>query len=170
MKIFAFVLPCFVLFAFISAFIKKVNIYDAFISGVNDAIALLLSIFPYICAVLIMNELAIQSGLWNLLCKLLKPLFSLFKIPPELTKLILLKPLSGSGSLAILSDIYKNYGVDSYISRCASCIFSSSETVFYIGALYFSKCKNKKLTTAIITCLLSNFASCIFACFICRFL
>ncbi len=170
MKVFAFILPCFVLFAFISAFLKKVNVYDAFICGINDAIALLLSIFPYICAVLIMNELALKSGLWDLVCKLLNPIFSFFNLPTELTKLILIKPLSGSGSLAILSDIYKAYGVDSYIARCASCIFSSSETVFYIGALYFSKCKNKKLTTAIITCLLSNFASCIFACFICRFL
>ena len=122
MKILNFILPCFILFAFIMAFIKKINVYDAFICAINDAIALLLSIFPYICAVLIMNELAIASGLWNLLTKLFSPIFSFFKVPTELTNLILIKPLSGSGSLAILSDIYKTYGVDGYISRCASCI------------------------------------------------
>ena len=170
MKIFAFIIPCFILFAFLMAFIKKINVYDAFICAINDAIALLLSIFPYLCTVLIMNELAIASGLWNLLSKLFNPVFSFFKVPSELTNLILIKPLSGSGSLAILGDIYKTYGVDSYISRCASCIFSSSETIFYIGAIYFSQCKNKKITTAIITCLISNALSSVFACFICRFL
>lgn len=170
MKAFSFLLPIFILFAFFVAFIKKVNVYEAFISGVNEAIALLLSIFPYVCAVLIMNELAIKSGLWDLVCNLLNPLFSALNVPTQLTNLILIKPLSGSGSIAILSDIYKTYGADSYISKCASCIFSSSETVFYIGALYFSKCKNKKMTTAICVCLISNFLSCIFACLICKFL
>jgi spore maturation protein SpmB len=57
MSVSVYILPAFVLIAFILAFIKKVNVYDAFISGVNDATALLLIIFPYICAVLIMSEL-----------------------------------------------------------------------------------------------------------------
>ncbi len=165
-----YLLPLFILLAFFVAFFKKVNVYDAFISGVNGVIPLLLSIFPYVCAVLVMSELFEVSGLSNLTVKLLSPLFDFLKIPSELTKLILIKPLSGSGSLALLSEIYQTHGADSYIGRCASCIFSLSETVFYISAVYFSSCKKKKLNDVIIICLISTFLSCIFACAICRVL
>lgn len=170
MKVFSFVLPAFVLTVFLVGFLKKINLYNAFISGVNQVIPLLLSIFPYLCAVLIMNELAIKSGLWNYLCVLFRPFFSFFGVPLELTSLIIIKPLSGSGSLAMLNEIYMANGADSYISRCASCIFSSSEAIFYIGAVYFSKCKNKNMGVAILTCVITNILSCIFACLICKFL
>jgi spore maturation protein B len=169
MSVSIYILPAFVLIAFILAFIKKVNVYDAFISGVNDATALLLIIFPYICAVLIMSELFEASGLSFVLTKALSPLLKPLGIPPELTKLILIKPLSGNGSLALLTEIYSTHGADSYLGKCASCIFSCSETVFYVSAIYFSQCKNKSARLAIIISLIACFLSCIFACFLCRF-
>lgn len=170
MNLSVYLLPAFILIAFLVAIFKKVNVYDAFVSGVNGVIPLLLSIFPYVCTVLIASELFSKSGLSEIVNKALSPLFNALKIPPELTQLILIKPLSGSGSLAILSQIYSAHGADSYIGRCASCIFGLSETVFYLGAVYFSTCKNKRFTDAIIICLITNFISCIFACFICRVL
>jgi spore maturation protein B len=169
MSVSIYILPAFVLIAFVLAFIKKVNVYDAFISGVNDAISLLLTIFPYICAVLIMSELFEASGLSLALTKALSPLLKPLGIPPELTKLILIKPLSGNGSLALLTEIYSTHGADSYLGKCASCIFSCSETVFYVSAIYFSQCKNKSARLAIIISLIACFLSCIFACFLCRF-
>ena len=170
MNLSVLVLPLVIFIAFTFAFIKKVGVYDCFISGVNEVIPLLLSIFPYVCTVLIMSELCEVSGLTDLLCKLLKPLLTILKIPPELTKLIIIKPLSGSGSLALLSEIYSSYGAESYIAKCASCIFGSSETVFYIGTIYFSTCKSKDIRSAIVISLIANFLTCIFACFICRIL
>ena len=168
MNISVYLLPAFILIAFCVAFFKKINLYESFVSGVNEAIGLLFSIFPYICAVLIMSELFEASGLSFYLTKLLTPLFNFLQIPPELTKLILIKPLSGSGSIALLSDIYAEHGADSYIGKCASCIFGCSETVFYISAIYLSQCKNKNARLAIAISLIACFLSCIFACFLCK--
>ena len=165
-----YLIPAFILIAFLVAYFKKVKVYDAFVSGINEVIPLLLSIFPYLCAVLIMSELFEVSGVSDIVTKWLKPLFNLIGVPSELTKLILIKPLSGSGSLALLSHLYETYGADGYIGKCASCIFSSSETVFYISSVYFCACKNKNAKSAIIISLIACFLSCIFACFICRLL
>jgi spore maturation protein B len=85
-------------------------------------------------------------------------------VPEEITKLILLKPFSGSGSLALLTDIYKTYGVNSYISIVASAVYGSSETIFYVSAVYMAKCKNKKVTKGIIISLIATFISTILSC------
>ena len=96
------------------------------------------------------------------------PFFRLIGIPKELTELIIIRPLSGSGSLALLEELYQTYGVDSYVSRCASVIIGSSETVFYIAAVYFSTTKVKKLRSAIPIALIATFIGTIFACLFCR--
>ena len=147
--------------------IKKVRPYDAFTDGVKSAIPFAVSIFPYLASIFIMTELFEASGLSSVVSKFISPVFGLFGIPKELTKLVLIKPFSGSGSLAVLSEIYTAYGVDSYLSRCASVIYGSSETVFYVAAVYFAGAKTKKLTTPIIISLVTSFISCAFACFIC---
>ncbi|MBR2384376.1 MAG: spore maturation protein, partial [Clostridia bacterium] len=96
------------------------------------------------------------------------PFFNLLGIPTELTKLVLIKPFSGSGSLALVSEIFSTYGVDSYIARSACVIYGSSETVFYIAAVYFAGAKTKKLLVPILISLIASFFSCVFACFICK--
>lgn len=170
MTIFVFLIPSLILFVFIYAAVKKINVFQAFVIGIKNALILIYDVFPYVCAVTIMSELAYKSGVYELIGKLFAPILTVFGIPKELFPLIILKPFSGSGSLALLSDIYKTYGVDGYISKCASAIFGSSETVFYISAIYFSACKEKRLKKAICISLVSIFISCVFACFICRFL
>ena len=99
---------------------------------------------------------------------LLSPMWSFLGIPPELGPLILIKPFSGSGSLAVLSEVYATHGADSYVGRCASVIFGSSETVFYVSAVYFSACKNKRLLLPIIISLIAALMSAILACLVCR--
>lgn len=167
---FSYLLPAVLIAIVLFGSFKRVKPYDAFTRGAKEAIPLCVMIFPYLIAIFILAELFRASGLSDFLTKLLSPVFDFIGIPPELTELVLLKPFSGSGSLALLSDIYKSYGADSYIARCASCIFGSSETVFYIAAVYFSSVKQKKLTKAIIISLAASFTSCIFACFICHIL
>ena len=110
------------------------------------------------------------SGLGAKLAKWLSPVFTFTGIPEEIAPLVLVKPLSGSGSIAVLSDILERYGVDSYISRCACVVYGSSETVFYIGAVYFAGLKRKKFNAALIISLFSFLSSVIFACFLCRIL
>ncbi|MBR1677672.1 MAG: spore maturation protein [Clostridia bacterium] len=169
MKYFALIIPVMLIALMVYAAIKKNAAYDSFAEGAAKAIPLVVSVFPYVATITIMTELFQQSGVSAFMTKAIAPIAEFLGIPSELTPLVLIKPFSGSGSLAILSDVYKTYGVDSYISRCASVIFGSSETIFYISAVYFSKVKKKRLIKPIIISLASTFISIIFACFICKF-
>lgn len=163
----AYLTPILFIIIFLFAFFKKVKPYDTFTDGVKSAIPFAVKIFPYLTSIFVLTELFEVSGLSDLVCSLVSPVFKFFGIPNELTKLVLIKPFSGSGSLAILSDIYTKYGVDSYLARSASAIYGSSETVFYIAGVYFAGAKTKKLLTPIIISLIASFCSCVFACFIC---
>lgn len=168
MNAYSYVLPIFTIFTLVCGIIKKVDLYEGFADGVRQTISLLTGIFPYLAAVLVMTEVVKVSGVGNAVTAALSPFFSRLGIPEELTGLILIKPFSGSGSLAILSEVFQKYGADSYISRCAACIFGSSETTFYVSAVYFSACKKKKAGAAIIISLVSAFISAILACFLCK--
>ena len=149
---------------------KKVKLFDCFTDGVKGAIPLVTSIFPYIATVAMLSKLFEVSGMESTLSKWLSPLFSLTGIPTEITPLLLVKPLSGSGAIAVLSDILTKYGVDSYIARCACVAYGSSETIFYIGAVYFATLQRKKLSLALGIAVFSYLLSVVLCCFLCRFI
>ena len=87
-----------------------------------------------------------------------------------MTEIILLVPLSGNGTIALLDGIFQKYGADSYIARCAAVIAGGSETIFYICAVYFSACKVKKLRYAIPVSLFCTLLGALIACALCRFM
>jgi spore maturation protein B len=162
-----YLIPLLFLFTFLFATVKKVKLYPAFLDGAKKGIPLAVSVFPYLVSIFILTNLFEISGLSAFFLKILAPVFNFFGIPKELCSLVLIKPFSGSGALATLSNIFTTYGVDSYISRCACVIYGSSETVFYIGAVYFAGLKRKKLSLAILFCLLSYILSTLLCCFLC---
>ena len=169
MKYTALIIPLLFLILFIYALFRRVKLYDCFTEGVKGAVPLVVSLFPYLVSILILSELFEQSGLSARLTQALSPLFSFLGIPPEIGKLVLLKPFSGSGSTALLSEILSAYGADSYIARCACVAYGSSETVFFISAVYFAGSR-KNLTKPVLIALFSNFASLILGCLFCRIL
>lgn len=150
------------------AALKRVNVFAAFSRGAGEAVKFVLTLIPLLACTFIMCELFERSHLSDALSNLLAPAFNLLGVPPELSKLILIKPFSGSGSLAYLTKIIGEYGADSYISRCACVLYGSSETVFYISVIYFAKCKNKRRLLPIIIILCATFISTIVACLLCR--
>ena len=164
----AYIIPTLVIALFIFAAIKRVKIYDAFIVGAKKAIPLVISIFPYLAAVFMMCKVFDESGLNGALIDLLTPFYSFFGVPKEVVGLTLLKPFSGSGSLALLSDVLNAFGADSYIGRLACVIFSSSETTFYVCGVYLTKTKFSNAAPAIAISLVANFISAVFAAFICK--
>ena len=170
MKAPLYIIPILIIVLFIGCKIKKIDVYSGFSQGAKKAIPLLTSLFCYICAVIFMTEIFKSSGLSDKFEMILAPVLAKIGIPEELTSLIVLKPFSANASLAVLTDIYSSYGIDSYLSRVASCIYFSSETIFYVSAVYFARCKNKKVLLPIIICLLSFFCSVELACLICRFI
>lgn len=169
MKYAALIIPLLFAALFVYALIRKVRLYDCFTEGVKGAIPLVVSLFPYLVSVLILSELFEQSGLSARLTQGLAPVFRFLGIPPEIGKLVLLKPFSGSGSTALLSEILSAYGADSYIARCACVAYGSSETVFFISAVYFAGSR-KNLTKPVLIALFSNYASLILGCLFCRIL
>ena len=164
----ALIIPVIFIAVFIFSAIKKVNIYQSFTEGIEEAFKFTVSLLPCLAAIFMMCELFEVSHLSDLMTKWLSPVFGFLGIPPELTKLVLIKPFSGSGSLAYLNGIIETYGADSYIARCACVCFGSSETVFYISAVYFAGLKVKKLALPIICVLVATLVSTILACIICR--
>ena len=164
----ALLVPSIFLASFIFALFKKVRVYDSFTAGMKGAIPLITSIFPYIASVTMLSLLLQVSGLERKMTEWLSPVFSFFGVPEEIAPLVFVKPLSGSGSIAVLSEILNRYGVDSYIARCACVAYGSSETIFYIGAVYFAGIKRKRLTLALVISLLSYFLSLLLCCALCR--
>ena len=164
----ALIIPLIFLGSFVYALFKKVKVYDSFTKGVKGAIPLILSVFPYVAAVTMLCKLLEVSGLEKTLTEWISPLFSFTGIPTEISSLVMMKPLSGSGSIAVLTQILERYGVDSYAGRCACVAYGTSDTIFYIGAVYFAGIKRQKLTAALVIALSSYLLAVVFSCFLCR--
>lgn len=147
---------------------KKIPVYSCFTQGIAESCKLVFNIFPFIAAIFIAVELLNISGISDILSKWLEPIFDFFGIPKELAKLIILRPLSGNGSIAMLNEIYLLHGADSHIARCGSIICGCSETIFYITAVYFSTTKITKLRYAIPVSLLSMFVGVVVGCALCK--
>lgn len=165
-----YIIPIVLILLFIYCFVKNVNAYDHFISGARSAVDLCINTFPYLVAIFIAVELFKVSGLNAMIAKAVSPVFNFLGIPTELVDFMVIRPFSGSGSMAMLKELYSNYGADSYVAHCASVIVSATDTVFYIVAVYFSTIKIKKLRATIPLALLSCFIGSLIACFFCRFI
>ncbi|MGN1162734.1 MAG: nucleoside recognition domain-containing protein [Christensenellales bacterium] len=163
-----YIMPALFLFVLVYGKIKKVNCYDNFTVGAKKGLMLGIDIFCYVAAILICVGLLRVSGITSFLVRTLSPVFGAIGMPSEIIELVLLKPFTGSGSIAVLESIIKEYGADSFISRCACVIAGSSETTFYIASIYFSKTSVKKLGYAIPLALACTLVGAIFSCLVCR--
>ncbi|MBQ8909229.1 MAG: spore maturation protein [Clostridia bacterium] len=163
-----YIIPILFIAIFCYAKYKKVPAYDTFVKGAKKSIPLVVDIFPFIATIMIAVALLRASGLTILLANVFSPIFNLLGIPTQLTELVLLRPFTGSGSYALLNDVFLTYGVDSYISRCACTILGCSETIFYVTAVYTSGTKVKKLLYAIPIALICAIVGSVVACLLCR--
>ena len=164
------IVPILVLGLLVYGLIKKINCYRCFIDGSKQAVDLIFTIFPYLVAIFLAIELMKISGLTTIFSAVLSPLFYICGIPTELSELIVIRPFSGSGSLAVLESIYSTYGTDSYIADCASIIIGSTDSIFYIATIYFAGTNTKKLLYAIPVAIICTVFTIIVSCFIARFI
>lgn len=163
-----YIIPVFIILVLAYSLIKKINAYECFVSGARSAVDLCINTFAYLVAIFSVVELLAISGISSFLTKFTAPVFNFLGIPSELTEFLVLRPFTGSGSIAMLSNLFSLYGPDSFIAKCACVIMSCSETTFYVVAVYFSTTKIKKLRYVIPVCLLSAFIGAVVACGICR--
>lgn len=149
---------------------KRAPVYDYFIVGVKDGLKSAVEILPFIIAIFVGIEAMVSSGAMNVLQDLAEPLFSLFGIPKELTSLIILRPVSGSGSMGMLEHVLAAYGPDSFIGRCASVMTGSCETVFYVFAVYFGVTSVKRMRHCLPVGIVGYIAGVIASVMICRYI
>ncbi len=168
MTVSVFVTPVLIILLLVYCAKKKVNCYGTFANGAKGAIGLCLDVLPFLVTIFVAIQLFRISGLAEIVANYLGPIIECIGIPRELTELMIIRPFSGSGSLALAEQIFSTYGPDSYISRCASVIMGSSETIFYVATIYLSQTKAKRLLYAIPVALIATLASSIIACLLCR--
>lgn len=139
------ILPFLVLFIIIYGYKKNIDIYDTFINGVKESFNMIESLFPTFIAMILAINLFIDSGVLNSFINLLKPILNIINIPFSIIPLALIRPISGSASLAYLNNIFENFGPDSFTGILSSVIQSSTDTTLYILTLYFGSIGIKKI-------------------------
>lgn len=164
----AYTIPLLFITVLIIAAVRRKDAYAAFTDGARSTLSLMANVFPYLLTIMMAVEVFKQSGLSYYLSRAASPLMNTLGIPRELTELMLIRPLSGAGALGVLENVFKQYGADSYIGKCASVIYGSSETIFYISTIYFSQSNVKKLSYAIPVALFSTLVGCVIGCSLAR--
>lgn len=130
-------IPALVLFIVVYGAAKKVKIYEAFVEGAKEGFNVGVRIIPYLVAMLVAIGIFRAGGAMEILSTILSPFTKLIGMPAEVMPMAIIRPLSGSGALGVMSEIIKAHGPDSLIGRMVSVLMGSSETTFYVLAVYF---------------------------------
>lgn len=138
--------------------VKKVKVYEVFVEGAKEGFNVAVRIIPYLVAMLAAIGIFRASGAMEILTTVLAPLTSLIGMPPETLPMALMRPLSGSGSLGIMTELMKVHGPDSLIGIMASTMYGSSETTFYVLAVYFGAVNIRNTRHAVPTGLIADVA------------
>ncbi len=136
---------------------EKKNVYDIFLRGAKNGIKIVIKLFPTLLAIFLAINMLRNSGVIDFIINILKPVLLFLNIPIEIMPLALLRPISGTASMAVATDIIKTSGVDSQIGLIAATIMGSTETVFYTIALYTSSINIKKTRFTLVAALIANF-------------
>ncbi len=149
---------------------EKVEVFDTFLNGAKEGIEIVFKMFPTLIGIFLAVGLLRSSGIIELICNLITPLTNLLEIPSQIMPLAILRPISGSASMAVAVDIMKNYGVDTLIGIITSTIMGSTETTFYTIAIYTSSVGIKKTRGILVAALAADIAGIIASVVICRIL
>jgi spore maturation protein B len=140
------------------ALFKKVDVYGEFVEGAKDGFYTAVRIMPFLVGLLFAIGMFRASGAMDVMTDAVRPLFKLVDIPAEILPMAIIRPMSGGGSLAVLGDIVKVHGAESFIARVAGTIYGSAETTFYVLAVYFGAVGIKKTRHAVPAGLIADMA------------
>ena len=163
----ALLLPALTVLVVLIGLRSRVNVYDAFVCGAREGLLTLISIAPYLCAILTATALLRVCGAMDALCRLLSPLFSCVHLPAEIAGVVLLRPFSGSAAMAAVADVMREFGADSRAGFLACVISSAGETVFFTSSLYLGAAGVKRSRYALPVALIAYAAGVIAAGLIC---
>ncbi len=161
-------IPVFLLGIPVYGAIRGVKVYESFVEGAKEGFQVGVRIIPYLVAILVAVGMLRGAGAIDMLARGLDPILRRIGMPAEILPLAIMRPLSGSGSMGIVAELIKAHGPDSFIARLAASAYGSTETTFYVLAVYFGSVGVKKARHAVISGLLADIVSLISAVIICR--
>ena len=147
-------------------FFKKVKVYEVFTDGAKEGFQTAVRIIPYLVAMLVAIGIFRASGAMDILTSILKPVTNLIGMPSETVPMALMRPLSGGGATGVMTDLITTHGPDSLIGRIASVMMGSTETTFYVLAVYFGAISIKKTRHALPAGLIADLVGLLTAVFI----
>jgi spore maturation protein B len=150
--------------------IRKVKVYDVFIDGAKEGFQVAVNIIPFLVGILVAIGMFRGSGAMDLLTEGLRPMLASVNFPPELFPLAVFRSLTGSGSLALTTDLIKTFGPDSLLGRMAGTMYGSSETTFYVLAVYFGAVAVKRTRHAVPAALIGDIVAVIAAVAVCSWM
>lgn len=142
---------------------KRVPVYESFVEGAKEGFQVAVRIIPYLVAILFAIAMFRASGAMDVLARVLSPVLGLIGFPAEVLPMAIIRPLTGSGSAGIVVDMIKQYGEDSIYVKMAAVMFGSTETTFYVIAVYFGAINVKKTRHAVPAGLTADVAAMIIA-------
>lgn len=148
-----YILPLIVLIIILYGIVKRVDLYEAFIEGSKDSFKMSLTIFPNLLAMILSVNILVNSGILEDLINFLLPFL---RVPIEVISLMIMRPISGNATLALLNTIYTKYGVDSFYSLLGSTIQGCTDTTLYVLALYYGSVAIKNTKYALKVSLLAD--------------
>ena len=131
-------IPIIMAIIIIYGLLEKNKVYDTFVEGAKEGMEIVIKLFPTLLGIFVAVGALRSSGVLDFIVNFISPLTNVFNIPSEIMPLALIRPISGSASTAVATDIMTNFGVDSKIGLIASTIMGSTETTFYTIAIYTS--------------------------------
>lgn len=147
---------------------KKVPVYEEFVTGAREGFQVAVRIIPYLVAILFAIGIFRASGAMDFVVDGFRPLLALIGFPPEVLPMAIMRPLTGSGSAGLVVDMIKQYGEDSIFVKMAATMYGSSETTFYVLAVYFGAVNVRKTRHAPAAGLLADLAATLFAVYVIR--
>lgn len=163
-------MPIVIMIIIIYGIIEKNKVFDTFLDGAKEGIEIVFKMLPTLIGIFLAIGVLRSSGIIDLIVNLITPITNLIEIPSQIMPLALLRPISGSASMAIAVDIMHNYGVDTLIGIITSTIMGSTETTFYTIAIYTSCVGIKKTRGILLAALAADIAGMIVSTVICRIL
>ena len=163
-------MPLIIFIIVFSGLTEKKKTFDIFLKGAKEGIEIVINIFPTLIGLFLAIVMLRNSGAIDFIIKFLNPILSTFQVPSEILPLAILRPISGSGSIAIATDIMKSFGVDSNIGLIASVIMGSTETTIYTIAVYSSSVKIKDTRFVLWAALAADIVGMVASVVICRIL
>ncbi|NIP79422.1 MAG: spore maturation protein [Gemmatimonadetes bacterium] len=158
-----FVIPVIVVGFPLYGLYKKVPVYETFVEGAKEGFEVAVRIIPYLVAILFAIGMFRASGAMEALTDALNPVLALIGFPAEVLPMAIVRPLTGSGSAGLVVDMIEQYGEDSILVKMAATMFGSTETTFYVIAVYFGAVNIRKTRHAVAAGLTADFAAMIIA-------